>query len=52
MDKQNINTKYTRIHTARRLKHKLKDCYVHGNVTKYTKVIKEYNQIVRELSCN
>jgi hypothetical protein len=50
MDKQNINTKYTRIHAARRLKDAMREYYSKGKSAEYTKVVRKYNALVKELS--
>ena len=48
-DKQNPNTRHSRIHMARRLKSTLTDLYVDGKVAQYVKVVREYNQLVKTL---
>ena len=49
MDKQRKETKYSKIHLARRLKNTLTDLYVDGKVAQYVKVVREYNQLVKTL---
>lgn len=50
MDKHSIHTRYTKIHTARRLKDAMREYYSKGKSAEYTKVVRKYNAIVKELS--
>jgi hypothetical protein len=48
-DKQNPNTRHSRIHMARRLKNTLTDLYVDGKVADYLAIVRKYNQLVKTL---
>lgn len=48
-DRQNINTRYSKIHLARRMKKDLTDLYIEGKVNEYVKMVREYNQLVKQL---
>lgn len=49
MDRQNKDTRYSKIHLARRMKNTLTDLYIHGKVNEYVKMVREYNTLVKQL---
>lgn len=48
-DRQNINSRYAKIHMARRLKNTLTDLYVEGKVANYITTVHKYNTLIKEL---
>ena len=50
MDKQRRDTRYSKIHLARRMKNTLTDLHVAGKVNEYVTLVKQYNVLVKELA--
>ena len=49
-DKQQRDTKHSKIHLARRMKNTLTDLHVAGKVNDYVTLVKQYNVLVKELA--
>lgn len=49
-DRQNINTRYSKIHLARRMKKDLTDLYIEGKLSKYLTIVRKYNKLILELN--
>lgn len=50
--KRNKHSMSNKIKIAQRLHETLIQCYIHGKSAEYTKIVKQYNNVTRQLSNN